>query len=131
LVSETKYFEEGAHMDRIVAVCGLLCDQCGAYQATQAGDEAGLEQVAAQWREEYKNPTFTKENVACDGCLAVDGRLCSHCFECSTRACGFSKGLANCGECAEYEACERIQDFFRYVPAAKIVLDEIHAGLSR
>jgi hypothetical protein len=120
--------KEASTMERIVAYCGLLCDQCEAYQATQAGDEAGLERVAAHWRVEYGNPTFNQDNVACDGCLAVDGKLCSHCFECATRACGLSRGIANCGECLEYESCARIQDFFKFVPSAKTVLDEIYAG---
>jgi hypothetical protein len=115
-------------MDRIIACCGLICTDCEAYQATQAGDEAWLEQVAAKWREEYQNPSFTAANVACDGCLATDGQLCSHCLVCSTRRCCQEHGVANCGVCAEYETCEDIRGFFQYVPSAKVVLDEVHAA---
>jgi hypothetical protein len=118
-------------MDRIISFCGLICTDCEAYQATQAKDEPWLARVAAHWREEYKNPIFTKDNVACDGCLGVEGTHCTHCFTCSTRTCGLARGVANCGECSDYESCDNIQSFFKFVPAAKIVLDEVHANLSR
>lgn len=117
-------------MDRIVSFCGLICTDCTAYQATQANDAEWLERVAAQWREEYKNPNFNAANIACDGCLATARRLCSHCFECRTRACGLAHGVDNCGECPEYETCEEIQSFFKWVPSAKIILDEIFATRS-
>lgn len=116
-------------MGRIVAYCGLLCDECEAYQATQAKDGAALEQVAASWREKYQNPGIIGERIWCDGCLGDQGLRCFHCAECATRACGLEHGINNCGECMEYESCDRIQSFFKYVPSARIVLDEIHAGL--
>ncbi|MBE0696146.1 MAG: DUF3795 domain-containing protein [Anaerolineaceae bacterium] len=116
-------------MDRIVSVCGLICSDCGAYQATQAGDAEWLERVAAQWREEYKNPKLTAAAIPCDGCLATSGRLCAHCCECRTRACGQEHNVVNCAECSQYETCTEIQGFFQWVPSAKVVLDEIHAAL--
>ncbi len=39
-------------MDTIIAYCGLVCSDCPAYIATQAGDDDALERVAAQWRAE-------------------------------------------------------------------------------
>jgi hypothetical protein len=124
-----KTFLGGIMMDRIISFCGLICTDCEAYQATQVKDHDWLERVAAGWREEYKNPAFTAENVACDGCLGVEGQHCSHCFECSIRSCGMARGVANCGECPDYESCSRIQDFFKFVPSAKLVLDEVHTRL--
>ncbi len=35
-------------MERILAYCGLVCSECPAYLATQAGDTAALEEVAAR-----------------------------------------------------------------------------------
>ena len=35
-------------MSKIIAYCGLACDECPAYIATQAEDMAALEKVAAQ-----------------------------------------------------------------------------------
>ena len=115
-------------MERMVSCCGLICTDCEAYKATQAGDEAWLERVAAQLREEYKNPSSNAANVACDGCVATTKRHCAHWYACGTRRCAFAHGVANCGLCAEYASCTKIQSFFQYVPAAKTVLDEIHAA---
>jgi hypothetical protein len=117
-------------MERMVSCCGLICTDCKAYQATQAGDEARLAQVAAEWREEYKNPVFNATNVACDGCVALTKRHCAHWYACGTRKCASEHGAANCGACSEYASCEKIQSFFQYVPSAKVVLDEIHAAKS-
>jgi hypothetical protein len=97
---------------------------------TQAKDDAWLERVVANWREEYHNPSFTKDNVACNGCLGANGLHCSHCSECAGRLCGLAKGVVNCGACSEYSSCEKIQGFLKYVPTAKAVLDEVHAGMS-
>ena len=116
-------------MDRMVAYCGLVCTDCPAYVATQANDRDALERVAAQWREEYNAPGITVESVICDGCLADDGRQCSHCGECEIRACGVGRGVLNCAHCADY-ACEKLEGFFGFVPDARAVLDEIRRGLN-
>jgi hypothetical protein len=50
-------------MNRIVAVCGLICTDCPAYVATQADDRAALERVAAEWRQAYNAPNITVESV--------------------------------------------------------------------
>ena len=114
-------------MNRIVAYCGLICTDCGAYIATQADDRAALERVAAQWREEYNAPGITVESVICDGCLDGD-RKCGHCFECEIRACGMARGVANCAHCPDY-ACDKVEEFFGFVPSARTVLNEIRQSL--
>ena len=115
-------------MDRIVAYCGLVCTDCPAYTATQADDRTALEQVAAQWRKEYNAPNITDESVICDGCLGSEGRHCSHCYQCDIRACGMERGILNCAYCDDY-ACEKIERFFGFVPAARATLDAIRQGL--
>lgn len=115
-------------MDRIIAYCGLVCTECPAYIATQAKDREALERVATQWREEYDAPNITVESVLCDGCLTDDGHKCSHCFECQMRACGMSRGVANCAHCADY-ACEKLEGFFGFVPDAQVLLDGIRRDL--
>ena len=112
---------------RIVAYCGLICSDCEAYVATQAGDQAALEQVAAKWREEYNAPGLTVDDVPCDGCL-VEGRKCSHCAQCDVRACGIERGVANCAHCSEY-ACDKLQRYFGFAPQMQTVLDEIRRSL--
>jgi len=115
-------------MDRMVSFCGLVCTDCSAYIATQADDRAALEQVAAQWREEYNAPDITVESVICDGCVADSEQHCGHWYDCEIRACGAGRGLANCAHCPEY-VCERLEGFFGFVPDARAVLDEIQRSL--
>ena len=109
-------------MSRLVAYCGLVCSECGAYRATQADDAVALERVAAQWREEYLLPGIAAAWVLCDGCLGSEGRKCGHCGDCEIRACGMSAGVANCAACPDY-SCVRLERFFELVPAARAVLD--------
>jgi len=119
-------------MDKIIAYCGLVCSDCPAYIATQADDRDALEQVAAQWREEYSAPDVTVESVICDGCVTADGRHCGHWFDCEIRACGMERGVVNCAHCADYArhgGCEKLEGFFALVPDARGILDGIRQGL--
>ncbi|MBN1313866.1 MAG: DUF3795 domain-containing protein [Anaerolineales bacterium] len=115
-------------MEKIIAYCGLVCTECPAFIATQAGDMAALEKVAAQWREEYNAPNITVESVYCDGCLDIHGKKCAHCGECEIRACGLARGVENCAYCSDY-ACEKLESFLGFVPAARVLLNEIRQGL--
>jgi hypothetical protein len=115
-------------MDSLIAVCGLDCAVCPAYQATQANDEAAKERVAAQWRVEFNSPGITAAGITCDGCLAVTARMCSHCSECEPRLCAVERGFANCALCPDY-GCEKITKLLAFMPESKIRLDGIRAGL--
>jgi hypothetical protein len=115
-------------METILAVCGLVCTDCPAYQATQANDQAWLEQVATQWREEFQAPNITAEYARCNGCLAQDAKLCGHCSECNVRLCAVERGLENCGLCPDY-GCEKITTLMGFMPESKVRLDAIHAVL--
>ena len=114
-------------MNKIIAYCGLVCSECPAYIATQADDQAALEKVAAQWREEYNAPNITVESVICDGCLD-GGRKCSHCADCEIRTCGVERGVVSCAYCPEY-ACEKLERFFGFAPDARAVLDQVRRSL--
>jgi len=116
-------------MDKIIAYCGLVCSECPAYISTQADDRAALEQVAAQWREEYNAPDITVESVICDGCLGTDGHKCAHCSDCEIRACAMERGVVNCAHCDKY-ICEKLEGFFGFAADARVTLDAIHAGLA-
>ena len=115
-------------MDKIIAYCGLICSDCEAYIATQSGDRAALEQIAARWREEFNAPEISVEGIMCDGCLTDAGRKCGHCFDCEVRACAMERGLLNCAHCTDY-ACTKLEGFFGFAPTARATLDGIRAGL--
>ena len=115
-------------MDRMISYCGLICSECPGYLATQAGDPAALERVAAEWREAYNAPEITAESVICDGCI-VEGRHCGHWSQCDIRVCAQDRGVANCAHCADY-ICERLYGFFDMVPDARAVLDGVQRSFS-
>ncbi len=116
-------------MDTMIAFCGLVCTDCEAYKATQAGDRAWLERLAEKARVEYGSANATAESTMCDGCLSASARKCGYCAECPVRACGTARGLANCGHCADYAACEKLAGFFQMVPSARATLDGVRAAL--
>lgn len=126
-------------MDRMIAYCGLICTDCPAYVATQADDRDALRQLASQWGERLNVPEVTAEAVACDGCLARDGRLWVRCVGCSIRACAVARGVANCAHCSDY-ACDLLEAFFSrrkladtvgHLPDERGVLDGIRSSLQK
>lgn len=110
-------------MERMLGACGLICSECDAYLATQTNDAEKIAEIAKQWSKEFGGD-FSPESIWCDGCMSESDRKCGHCAECDIRSCVSSKGLANCGECADY-ACETISRFFESVPCCKERLDAV------
>ncbi len=115
-------------MDTMIAMCGLVCTECPAYLATQANDQAWLERVAAEWRENYNAPVIDAEYARCNGCLSREGKQCGHCSECNVRLCALERGVVNCGTCPDY-GCEILTALVDFIPEAKARLDAIHAAL--
>ena len=116
-------------MTTMISFCGINCANCDAYQATQRGDAAEMERVAAGWRKEFNAPSITVDYVTCDGCTNLEGHAGGHCRECDIRACGIEHQVANCAHCAGYETCEKLQKFFSHAASCKATLDEIRRSL--
>lgn len=110
-------------MEKMIAYCGIVCSECDAYIATQTNDDALRAKIASEWSKTYGGQ-FKIEDINCDGCTSKSSRLIGHCSECSIRACGLLKNVANCGHCNDY-ACEQLNAFFSQVAAAKETLDQI------
>jgi hypothetical protein len=108
-------------MEKIIAMCGLVCSDCPAYLATQSGDAAALQRVAETWSQEY-GTALTADDCACNGCGALEGPWMSHCAECDIRACGMEQEIVTCAQCTSY-ACDKLRKFFEFVPAAEATLD--------
>ena len=116
-------------MSQMIAYCGLICTDCGAYIATQANDLAALQRTAARAREEFDMPDASAETAMCDGCLSDSHRLCGYCHQCEVRACALDRGLINCAHCDDY-ACQQLESFWQMAPQARTTLDEIRAGFA-
>ncbi len=117
-------------MKPMIAMCGLDCSECKGYLATQANDEAEKERIAAEWRQAFNAPDITAASVTCDGCLAFDGRQGGYCSQCEIRACGVSRGYANCAHCPEFDTCTKLSTFLTQAPPARATLESIRSTLA-
>jgi hypothetical protein len=114
-------------MEKMIAYCGLVCTDCGAYIATQKNNDNLRKQVAEKWTKEYNHP-FKPEDINCDGCIPVAGPHVGHCGMCEIRKCGQEKGVLNCGWCNDY-SCAKTDEFFKMVPDAKKTLDAVKQSI--
>ena len=114
-------------MEKMIAYCGIVCTECDAYKATQAGDPTALEKVAASWREQF-DPSITAASIKCDGCLATTETLCSYCAVCPMRVCAIQRGEKNCAYCVEFDGCDKLEVFFSHSPNMRDVLNEMRAA---
>ena len=110
-------------MDKIIAYCGITCNECPAYLATQADDDTRRTKVAEQWSKEY-NADISPKDIDCDGCNSESGRLFSHCRVCPIRKCSRERQLENCACCDDF-GCDSLKEFFGFVPVAKSALEGI------
>ena len=91
---------------KIVAICGVSCTECRAYQATLKNDRQALEALAAEWTKGMGR-TFTVDDILCDGCRVGGARLSSYCGSCGISLCAKAKGHETCAHCDQCP-CEKI-----------------------
>ncbi len=114
-------------MEEIVAFCGLLCHECGAFLATKDNDDKKRALVAELWSKEY-NVKLKPEDIHCTGCISEGENIFSHCKVCEIRKCGKDKSLVNCAHCNDY-ACEKLDKFLLMVPECRKRLDTLRSTL--
>ena len=110
-------------MERIMAFCGLTCQDCGAFVATQNDDDAKRVEVSQEWSRLFK-VEVKPEDINCDGCLTDEGRLFSYCKVCEIRRCAKEQGLLSCAHCDSYP-CQKLDFIFKTTPEAKERLDDM------
>jgi hypothetical protein len=113
-------------MNRIVAMCGLVCNDCIAFIATQKDDDEMRSKVVEAWS--TKDDPLKLEDVDCDGCT-IGKRLHSFCAICDVRKCGLNRNIETCAQCEEF-SCDKLEKLwsgFRTVSAeeAKANLEKI------
>lgn len=85
---------------KMAAVCGLFCEACTLYIATQE-DPPRLMALAARFG-------LSEDEVRCNGCRS-DKRT-TYCASCKMFACASRRGIDFCGECTEYP-CPDLKQF--------------------
>ena len=112
---------------RMVAHCGLVCTECEAYEATQAGDMQALKRMAQTAAEQF-DMDLTAADAMCDGCVAATGRRIPYCRACEIRQCAVQKHVESCAHCTGYP-CEKIDAFSPEGKPRRATLDAIRASL--
>lgn len=114
-------------MTEMISWCGLLCNECPAYIATQNNDDLMREKVAKKWNKMF-GFGMKAEDVHCDGCQSGSERLIGHCLKCGIRKCGMEKQVENCAHCDDY-GCQTLESFIQFIPQAKKKLEQIRADI--
>ena len=107
-------------MKKFIAYCGLDCEKCDAYKATQNNDNALREKVAKLWSE-MNGVEITPEMINCEGCR-VDGVKTPYCDSlCPIRQCALGVFLKNY---IEWYAEAHVQK----LPLIRIELQGVYKG---
>lgn len=103
-------------MNKMIAYCGLNCENCDAYLATINDDQELRIKTAKQWAELNHAPILP-EHINCQGCR-VDGAKTVFCDSmCGIRQCALKKGVATCGDCLDLESCPTVGAILENNPA--------------
>ena len=110
----------------MIAYCGLDCNECRAFKATQAKDTEWKKQIAKQWTEGLK-VEFRPEDIDCQGCKS--NTLSGWCQKiCKIRPCAEEKKVETCAHCEDY-SCGKLKRFLSEEPVATKNLEEIRKTL--
>lgn len=99
--------------DKHIAMCGLDCNSCAAFIATQNKDNPLRERTAKEWTERYRKdgrnrPPIKAGDINCNGCLS-NGSIYLYCQQCKIRQCGLEKKVTNCQDCTSYKCYKLIE----------------------
>jgi hypothetical protein len=102
---------------------GLVCSNCPTYLATKNDDDDARAKTAAFYAEKF-GFDLKPEDINCEGCLTVGGRLIGYCRTCGIRKCCSDRGLENCALCDE-QSCEKLIKFHEFSSDAKASFDAL------
>jgi hypothetical protein len=98
--------EAGDMFDKkVAAVCGLYCEACSWFIATNENPER-LIRLAGRFN-------WSEEGSRCHGCRS--GTRLPYCQQCKMAACAAEQGMDFCSECAGYP-CDELKTFQAALP---------------
>jgi len=104
-----------------IGCCGIDCNACKAFQATQADDDALRTEVAAEWTQMYKTPIAPHE-INCTGCRRVGIKFTFTEFQCEVRKCVHAKHLDTCADCTDFP-CAKVDAIHKHAPQARTQIE--------
>lgn len=108
LINKAIIYIEGETVKNLIAYCGLDCEKCEAYIATQNNDDKLRQKVAKDWSK-LNGIEIIPEMINCDGCRAT-GKKTPFCDGlCEIRKCAMEKQYAICGNCKNIDKCEKLR----------------------
>lgn len=106
-------------MKKLIACCGLDCENCDSRIATINNDDELRERTARRWSELNNAPEITAATINCMGCRA-EGVKTVFCSDlCAIRKCVNDKGFETCGDCKGIDSCLKVGSIHQFVPDAK------------
>jgi len=109
-------------MSKLLAPCGIDCQICDAYIATQNNDLELKQKLADNYKQHF-NKEMPLGHFDCDGCPS-EGKKIGFCDTCGIRICAYGKGFATCAECSEFP-CETGSFIWTKNSVSKANLEEI------
>jgi hypothetical protein len=110
-------------MESLIAACGIDCLTCPAFIATKKNDAEEKKEIAVLWSTE--SLVFEPEDIHCDGCGSLSGKIMDFCRVCDVRRCSMALNLRTCAGCEGYP-CDKLNRVWERSPEAKARLDALH-----
>ncbi|MEL7636453.1 MAG: DUF3795 domain-containing protein [Chloroflexi bacterium] len=110
-----------------LAYCGLNCEECPVFQATQNRDEVHKRWLAAEYSSEEL--CLSTKDMTCYGCHSQQRLESRMCMGCQIRQCASKRPISNCAHCIEYP-CLLIMRFVSTETDARAALELERAQIS-
>lgn len=118
-----------------LSYCGLACNACDVFMATQYGDAEALQRALKLWtntaQQHWGMQTLDPAILRCKGCRTEGAAIFKGCRHCPIRRCAKGRDLASCGLCSAWKGCERLGSVLADEPQARHSLERIAAGSHR
>lgn len=113
-------------LSEMIAYCGLNCNECKAFKATQLKDVEWKKQIARHWSDQGEIK-FKPEDVDCHGCKS--NMVSGFCRKlCDIRPCAREKKVKTCANCDDYP-CAKLKEYLSGDPVAAKNLEKIRKTL--
>lgn len=109
-------------MDQI-SCCGIICNECPVYIATQRDDDTMRKYLAHEYS--FEGAVFYPKDIVCHGCHTVSADHNKFGRSCKIRKCCKEKHVKICAECKEFP-CDKTDEYIPAQSEQMYRLDEMH-----